>query len=343
MKVPSNRKAAATTEPLVSLVTPVYNGENYLAECIESVLDQEYDNWECIIVNNCSTDRSLEVAQNFAAKEPRIRIHDNEEFLPMVDNFHHALRQISKKSKYCKIVHADDFLFPNCLREMVNLAESYPSVGIVSSYVLEGSKIKGNGFPYPSPMLSGREVCRLSLLGGIPYMFGSPTTLLIRADLIRSSNSFYNKRYLQLLDQTACYDILQESDFGFVHQILTFSRMHDSSQTTSATRLNKLIIEQLIFLQEYGPKYLTKGELEKRFQEKLRIYYRFLGKNIFRLRNKEFYIYHANRFKELRVSFSFLRLLRGLIEAVYISSIEFLVHPKRNFLNLIRSWINNSG
>jgi hypothetical protein len=88
---------------------------------------------------------------------------------------------------------------------------------------------------------------------------------------------------------------------------------------------------------------LTKDELEERFQEKLRIYYRFLGKNIFRFRDKEFYTYHANRFKELRVSFSFLRLLRGLIEAVYISSMEFLVHPKRNFLNLIRSRRNKNG
>ena len=166
---------------------------------------------------------------------------------------------------------------------------------------------------------------------------------LIRAELIRRRKSFYNKRYLQLLDQTACYDILRDSDFGFVHQILTFSRLHDSSQTTSATRLNRLIIEQLIFLQEYGPKYLSKCELEKRFQQRLQIYYRFLGKNLFRLRSKEFGTYHKSGFRELTVSFSFLKLLRGLIEAVYISSMEFLVHPKRNFVNLIRSWRKNNG
>ncbi len=333
----------STSEPLVSVVTPVYNGEEYLADCIKSVLRQDYENWEYIIINNCSTDRSLEIAKDCAKKDSRIRVHNNEEFLSMVDNFHHALRQISNKSKYCKIVHADDLLFPNCLHEMVKLAEENPSVGIVSSYALEGNKIKGNGFPYPSASLSGREVCRLSLLGKIPYVFGSPSSLLIRADLIRRRNSFYNKRYLQLLDQTACYDILHNSDFGFVHQILTFSRLHDSSQTTSATRFNRLIIEQLIFLQEYGPKYLTEDELENRFQEKLRIYYRFLSKNIFKFRDKEFCAYHANRFRELTVSFSFFKLLRGLIETVYISSMEFLVHPKRNFVNLIRSWRKNSG
>ena len=46
-------------EPLVSVVTPVYNGDKYLADCVESVLKQTYQNWEYVIVNNCSTDRTL--------------------------------------------------------------------------------------------------------------------------------------------------------------------------------------------------------------------------------------------------------------------------------------------
>ena len=53
-------------EPLVSVVTPVYNGEKYLEECIESVLNQTYKNWEYIILNNCSTDRTLEIAEQLS-------------------------------------------------------------------------------------------------------------------------------------------------------------------------------------------------------------------------------------------------------------------------------------
>ena len=54
--------------PLVSVVTPVYNGETYLAACIESVLSQSYSNWEYVIVNNCSTDRTLDIASDYAAR-----------------------------------------------------------------------------------------------------------------------------------------------------------------------------------------------------------------------------------------------------------------------------------
>src|SRR5690242_20501129 len=55
-------------KPFVSVLTPVYNGEAYLAECIESVLAQTYPNFEYIIVNNCSKDRTLEIAQSYAKK-----------------------------------------------------------------------------------------------------------------------------------------------------------------------------------------------------------------------------------------------------------------------------------
>ncbi len=67
--------------PLVSVVTPVHNGEAFLAECIESVLAQSYDRWEYTIVNNCSTDRSLEVAERYAQKDSRVRVISTERVL----------------------------------------------------------------------------------------------------------------------------------------------------------------------------------------------------------------------------------------------------------------------
>ena len=101
--------------PLVSMVTPVYNNEEYLVECIESVLAQTYQNWDYTIVNNCSTDKTGEIARRYAAKDPRIKVYDSQQFLRAVPNHNLALRQISARSKYCKIVFADDWIFPRCL------------------------------------------------------------------------------------------------------------------------------------------------------------------------------------------------------------------------------------
>ena len=127
-------------QPLVSVVTPVYNGERYLSDCIESVIRQTYKHWEYVIVNNCSTDGTAKIAENYASKDNRIRVSHNREFLNIIPNWNHALRQISPDSKYCKVLHADDLLFPECIEQMVELAETNPSVNIVASYRVNGPK-----------------------------------------------------------------------------------------------------------------------------------------------------------------------------------------------------------
>jgi glycosyltransferase involved in cell wall biosynthesis len=205
-------------EPLVSVITPVYNGERFLSECLESVRAQTYSNFEHIIVNNCSTDSTLEIAQDYASRDPRIRIHNNNAFVTALENHNIALKLISPESKYVKIVQADDLIFPECIARMVAVALEYPSVGLVSAYRLEGNEVTLDGLTYPSPFLTGAEISRQTLLTDL-YVFGSPTSLLMRSDLVRSRPVFYDEASFALeADRAVCYDILKTSDFGFVHR-----------------------------------------------------------------------------------------------------------------------------
>jgi len=329
-------------QPLVSVVTPVYNGAKYLSECVESVLAQTYENWEYVIVNNCSTDRSLEIAQHYAQRDARIRIHNNIEFLALMQNWNHALRQISVESKYCKVVHADDWLFPECIVEMVKVAEANPSVGIVGSYVLEGAWVKCDGLPYPSTVVPGREICRLSLLRGGPYMFGSPTSLLIRSELVRGRETFYSESsfYADVqnvyADVEACYDILQDADFGFVHQVLTYTRTHEESQTSIHQRLNTGILGKLGVLTEYGPVCLSSKEYEERLEQKMQSYYAFLGQSVLQGREKEFWDYHKAGLKDLGVSLSWVKLTGATIVELYRKLSSCLVHPKTTVRSVVR-------
>ena len=74
-------------QPLVSIITPVYNGDAYLRECIESVLRQTYHNWEYIIVNNRSEDATLAIAEEYASSVSRgFRVITNKEFVGQVAN-----------------------------------------------------------------------------------------------------------------------------------------------------------------------------------------------------------------------------------------------------------------
>ncbi len=276
--------------PLVSIVTPVYNGARYLSQCIESVLAQTYQEWEYVIVNNCSTDATLAIAERYAERDPRIRVVSNERFVDVLANHNIALRLIAGDSKYCKVVHADDWLFPDCLRQMVELAEAHPSVGIVGAYRLDDTRVGCDGLPYPSTVVRGPVLGRMRLLGG-PGVFGSLTSILIRSDQVRRRRSFLDESDFHS-DTSVCYEILKESDFGFVHQVLTFTRRHAAAQTSRAEALNTYQAGQLRRLLTYGPTFLNREEYERRREEVLREYYRFLGRRLLEPQPREAWSYH---------------------------------------------------
>ena len=206
-------------------------------------------------------------------------------------NWNLALRKISPESKYCKVVHADDLLFPPCLEQMVSLAETHPTVGMVGSYGLWGNRVVCDGLPHTVEFLPGKELCRLTLLNRV-NCFWSPSSLLIRSDLIRKHNCFYNEKHLYA-DVEACYEVLKESDFGFVHQVLTFIRQHEESATSVlAEPYKRTILWNFDLFLKFGPIFLSKAEYNRHLAIKTRRYYNFLALSLFRLREKKFWRYH---------------------------------------------------
>jgi glycosyltransferase involved in cell wall biosynthesis len=293
--------------PLVSIVTPAYNEEEYLAQCIESILAQTYSNWDYTIVNNLSTDKTLEIAETYAARDPRIRICTNSAFVPAITNLNNAFRQISPHSKYCKMVLADDWIFPECLERMVDVMEEHPSAGIAGAYGLAERWVVWMGLPYPSDLVSGREICRQRLLGG-PYVFGSPTSVLFRSDLVRSRDPFYNES-TTAADSDACFQLLKTCDFAFVHQVLSFSRDERPGSRLKASReLNTAAADILHELLVYGPYYLTPEEYGDCLKTRLSSYYDFFATSVLQRRSRKFWDYHKRRLKEEGIEFRHTRV-----------------------------------
>jgi glycosyltransferase involved in cell wall biosynthesis len=317
----------------------VYNGEAYLEECIQSVLNQTYQDWEYVIVNNCSTDNSLNIARKYAKHDDRIQIRENSEFLTMVDNFNHSLRQISYESKYCKVIHSDDLMFPGCIEKMVSVAESDSSIGIVSSYRLRSNKVGNSGLQYPQTVFSGKEICRRSLdimsMPGRIFVFGSPSSLLIRSDLIRNHDPFYNAKYRLVIDQEVCYYLLQNSNFGFVHQVLTYSRVHENQVSTETVLYNRQIVEELMLMQQFSPIYLSVKDSQERFDQALEKYYKFIAKSIVQSKNREFWKFHKRGFEKLGVPLNRIRLLSWIIEVLLNIILHRLLHPQKLIKRLI--------
>jgi glycosyltransferase involved in cell wall biosynthesis len=324
-------------EPLVSVITPVYNGEGFLAECIESVLGQTYKHFEYIIVNNCSKDRTAEIALNYAKKDSRVRVHSNSEFVGVIENHNIAFRLIAADSKYCKVVCADDWLFPECIARMVGVAEANASVGIVGSYQLSGGGSNGRQWrvrwaeiPYPSTVVAGREICRSHLLGG-PYVFGDPTSILFRSDLIRGQNDFFPNSSPHA-DTSACFKYLRDTDFGFVHQVLSYERVHGDRQSAAAEIFNAYAPAFISDLLAYGSFYLTEAEAKRRLAEIMNYYYKFLAVGVVNMRGRDFWRYHRKKLNSLGYPLDRLKLT----QAVLLKLIDLLLNPKHTVEALLR-------
>ncbi len=328
------------SQPLVSVVTPTYNEEEYLAECIESVLAQTYQNWDYTIVNNCSTDKSLEIARRYAAKDSRIRIHDNERFLEMLANHNVAVRQISPASKYCKVVLADDWIFPRCLEAMVAVAEAHASVGVVSAYERCGHQVRITGLPENQTLVGGREASRQFLMDKL-LLFGSQNSVLYRSDLVRSRNPFYVETEMYA-DFESCFALLSRSDLGFVHEILTFSRPRARSIGAVSADLGAHFGSALSMLFTYGRNCLSREEFEVCLNRQLARYYEFLGRRLFIERDHGFWSYHKRTLAKAGVGFSRIRLAKEAVRQLC----RLALRPKstlesiRRFFSLrkIRNW-----
>ena len=300
-------------EPLVSVVTPVYNGAAYLAECIESVLRQTHEGFEHVISDNRSTDDSLAIARRYAAEDERIRVVAHEEHLSHhLASWNRSMRLFSDEAAYVKVVHADDWLFDDCLARMVDLAERHPSVGLVSAYRLDEQQVNLDGLPPATEVLPGRDVARSFLLGGpYPFLFGSPTSILLRADLVRKRERFYFEGNVHA-DTESCLDVLSESDFGFVHAVLTYTRRHNEAVTAFTRRIGTYVPADLGAFQRWGPVFLTEEEYDRKLVVRLVGYGAFLAGRPRNWGSREFRDYHRDRVRELLGRTSASKLARGV-------------------------------
>lgn len=303
------------SEALVSVVTPFHNTAAFLAQCIESVLAQSYNCFEYILVDNCSTDGSTEIAECYAQRDSRIRLIRRSQLVSQVHNYNGALQEISDHSLYCKVVQADDSIFPDCLKLMVHAIEQSATIGLVSSYWLKGDAVRGSGFPCRESFLKGREMARRYLRTGI-WVFGSPTAVLYRSSIVREQQPFYDDSLLHE-DTEKCLEILRQWDFGFVHQVLSFSRADNESISSAVRDFKPDALDRYITVQRWAAEFLEANEAAVLKEETRRMYYRVLANEALRFQKSAFWRYHRDGLKtvaeELDSQFLAREICRELI------------------------------
>jgi glycosyltransferase involved in cell wall biosynthesis len=327
-------QSTLTTRPLVSVVTPFFNTAPYLAECIESVLAQTFTDFEYILMDNCSTDGSGEIAARYASRDPRIRLIRCSQFLSQLANYNRALTQISGASAFCKIVQADDYIFPECLRLMVQAFEQSESIGLVSSYWLDGNKLWGSGLPRQTTMLPGKDCARWYLRTGTTF-FATQTQVMYRASLLRGHGDFYNASF-PFADLEKHMEILEHCDFGFVHQVLTFSRRDNESSLRSIQSFAPSYLLNYIFARRYAHVLLEDKEailIEAKYKREL---YRYLARSALRFRGRGFWEFQKKGLaaldKQEKLDWTYLIMTAGL-EVLWLIS-----NPGMTTMRALRAW-----
>ncbi|MDP3919971.1 MAG: glycosyltransferase family A protein [Candidatus Omnitrophota bacterium] len=167
-------------EPVISVLLTVYNREKFLPAAIESVLAQTYLDFELIIVDDGSEDRSLEVARQYES-DSRVRIYSNEKNIGQFPNRNYAATLA--KGDYIKYHDSDDIMYPHCLAMMYSLLKAEPQAGFALT-----SGVRWEGGPCPM-LLTPRMAYQREFLG-----FGlcrcGPSDALFRSETLLEMGGF---------------------------------------------------------------------------------------------------------------------------------------------------------
>ena len=135
-------------KPLVSIVVPCYNAAKYLAACLNSVVAQDYENWECILINDGSRDETLEILSEFAAQNPKLKVFSQDNAgLSASRNRGMDLA----KGEFVYFLDSDDLLSADAINVLVSAFDDNDIIsGITVNSTFEGSKIiKGSHLLHP--------------------------------------------------------------------------------------------------------------------------------------------------------------------------------------------------
>jgi glycosyltransferase involved in cell wall biosynthesis len=237
------------TAPKVSVLIPTYNYARYLPEAIESVLEQDFQDFELLIGDDCSTDNSAEVIARYAAKDERIRFKIHSANLGMVQNWNWCLSQA--RGEFIKFIFGDDKLFsPTAIGKMVALMESNPAISLVStaSSVIDARSAAIETRNNFQPGIRDGKKVVVQCLERPANLVGEPTLVMFRK---QQSARGFDARYRQLADLEMWFHLLEKGKFGHLGEPLCAFRRHESQQTNANRKSGKTEDESLWLLEEY--------------------------------------------------------------------------------------------
>ena len=182
------------TQPLVSVIMPAYNAERFIEEAIDSVLSQTLADWELYVIDDCSKDDSFRIAEEYAARDPRIHVLRNAENSGVARTRNRGIELA--KGKFIAFLDSDDIWLPEKLeRQLAKMQSAGAGIGYCSYGIIgeDGSKVKGDYMV--SETATYEDILKENYI--------QCSAMLIRADIVKRikfNTEFFHEDYILGLD-----------------------------------------------------------------------------------------------------------------------------------------------
>ncbi|WP_165571324.1 glycosyltransferase family 2 protein [Flavobacterium reichenbachii] len=240
--------------PLVSICIPIYNGDLFLEEALESAINQTYSNLEIIISDDKSIDKSLEIIERFNSKtEIPFYIYDHEPN-GIGSNWNNCIKY--SNGDYIKFLFQDDLLRSDCIEKMIDLVISEKNIGLVYckrtilhnpknaahiAWVDYGGTLhkKWSAIQVQQGVINGKKyLSDLYLMQEPLNKIGEPTAVLLKKECFRKVG-FFDENLKQALDIDYWYRLMKYYKIGFIDEELVSFRLHDN-QATYINQINQI-------------------------------------------------------------------------------------------------------
>lgn len=172
--------------PMVSIIVPIYNAENYLRRCVDSILNQEYTNFELLLVNDGSTDASGDICEEYGDRDPRVIVIQKEN-TGVSDSRNRALDRA--RGKYLQFLDSDDWITPDATRLFVRAAEEYGCDMVISDfYRVVGERLSTKGDIEEEGVLTREEFAAHMMENPADFYYGVLWNKLYRRDIVEEHN-----------------------------------------------------------------------------------------------------------------------------------------------------------
>jgi len=237
----------STRKPAISVLTPVWNGLPYIKECVDSVLQQEFQDWELVISDNCSTDKTRDYLDTLT--DPRIRVYKQEKNLGIVGNLNFLFAKAS--APVAHLLCADDYFYPGALGLILREWETLPAdTAFISSNwktIIEHS-ITARYSYYVLPRRLDPKTSQLAffLFGNFP---GNLSNVTCNVEMVRESGGF--KEGMKMAGDFEIWArIARSKGMALTDSETVYVRRHENTATNYLNKQGVLFEEHMMIYEK---------------------------------------------------------------------------------------------